>query len=256
MKRILLLGIVLLVILTSSAYAQMPGDDCVVGKVDASVAYDGTAHVKMIYRFTCSGTIDYTGQVTKMLISLPLNDVKNVEVEDGLGSMKVLEGPEYVKVEKDSDESKIGIIFRKGLLINRETNDYDIAIEFDTDSLVTEGESVNSISSGVLVANPKVTIITSGMTETVLPVNAFDFALKLDEEASIQSVKPSVCAIEGGDVECADLSKQEMEQLEISWTGGSTGWGGKIQGFTKKYLPAAGDFLGSLFGNIKDMLDK
>ena len=191
-----------------------------------------------------------------MLITLPLTDVNNVKASDAFGSMDVLEGPEYVKATTGSDGTKIGVIFRRGLLVSEDEARYDVAIEFDTDALVDKAEDTYSVKPGLLKANPKVTIVTSGLTETVMPVSLFDFSLDLKEGASVTQVKPAVCGIDASDVECDSLSGEQLESLEIKWTGGGTGWGDKIQGYTEKYLPTVKNFFGGLVEKVKGIFNR
>ena len=218
MKKVLAL-LVFLAIFASAANAQMIGDYCSVQGVDVDTVVEsyGSAHVKMTYHFECTGASAYTGQVTRMLITVPYTGIDNLEASDPLGSMKVLEGPEYVKATEEVAETTIGAMFRKGLLIDASSNSYDICIEFDTITLVESTDSTYLIRPGGLGANPKVTIVGTGITEMTLPVQVFGFGMTLPEKTAIEQITPSVCQFQGNKVSCSDVSSADFDALEIRW---------------------------------------
>jgi hypothetical protein len=218
MKKALVL-LVFLALFVSAANAQMIGDYCSVQGVDVDTVVEsyGSAHVKMTYHFECGGASAYSGQVTKMLITVPYTGIDNLEASDSLGSMKVLEGPEYVKATEEVAETTIGAIFRKGLVIDAVSNAYDLSIEFDTITLVETMDSTYSMKPGGLGATPKVTIVGTGVTETTLPIAVLSFDVTLPEKTAIEQITPSVCQFQGNKVSCSDVSADDFDALEIRW---------------------------------------
>ena len=236
----------------SAANAQLVGDQCTVDIVDVNIEYDTSAHVKMTYNFACQGNAENVGQLTKMLIKLPLGEVENVKASDSYGALDVLEGPAYVKTVSTADETSIGVMLRKGLIITLDEEKYALTVEFDAPTLVEEGEEEYILAPGVLAADPQTTIITEGITTTKIPVSMYNFKLGL-YEASIKEVGPSVCEIKESDVVCGGLNKESFEELGIKWTqtgGPARKWSERIKDYTKKYIPTFGGTFKKIFGKL------
>lgn len=254
-KKLLLITAVFLLIFASTAYAQLIPQQCTVRSVDVSNTISDTVTTKLLYRFECSAFTQYQGQITKMIIKVPYTGLRNIEAEDPFGPMKVLEGPEYIKSSESEGETVIGVMFRKGLLMTTENTVYSIAIKFDAPALVSQSESIYSIKPGELVNNVKITIVSTGITEMTIPVSNIDYVLNLPEGSGIQQVTPSVCGIAGGKVSCNNLDKEQFSQVEIKWTqAAGEGWSGKIQEYTKKYLPFASNLFKNAFSLVKKLI--
>lgn len=225
MKRLLIGGIICLILialLTAGVNAQLIQDSCSVKnvKIENEIVSAG-AHSKINYNFECSGASSYQGQVTKMLVTLPYKGVKNLEASDSYGSMEVLKGPKYTGLSEDETESTIGVMFRKGLLIRNQTENYKLTIEFDTTELVSTSESgVSTLKPEGLASSPKITIIAKGVTETKLPVQKVDYKLNLPEGAAVQKTTKG-CKINEGVILCEDHTPEELNSVEVKWKGGS-----------------------------------
>lgn len=175
------------------------------------------AHAKTTFELSCSGTVPNLGQVTKLVYRIPLADITSFEASDGFGSLKVLEGPEYATAKTVGKESVIGVIFRKGLLITDDNTSYKVNVDFDSASLVGAGaNNTFSIKPGSLVASTKVTIVSTGVTETTYTIPKVNYELLLPDGSSVQTL-PQGCSISNGKVSCAGLSQQAFSELEIKW---------------------------------------
>jgi len=257
MKRAILLSALLAsLLLLSAAHAELAGDYCTVGSVGVNVKYDTSAHVKMTYYFACEGEEEDVGQLTRMLIKLPLGSVQNVKASDSYGELDVLEGPDYVKAVSTVDETNIGVMFRKGLLITMEEKKYPLTIEFDAPTLVKVGENDHTLEPGVLAADPSTVIVTNGITTTRIPVSEYDFKLEL-YDANIKEVSPSVCEIKESDITCSDLDKEKFEEVKIKWgqeASPTQEWSERIKDYTKRYVPTIGGTIKKLFSGLLDSI--
>lgn len=250
MKRAILTLIILLTFI-SAANAQLIGDYCSVSSVDVENTIEEIiVHTEMTYHFSCSGASGLQGQVTKMMITVPYVGIANAEASDNFGSMVMLEGPQYISVAEDDGETVIGVIFRKGLLVTTEQQAYDLKIEFD--SVMAElTEDGGEISPAGLAVSPKVTIVTTGLTETTIPAMLYDYSLTLPEGASIQEIAQTACQFQGNVVSCPNLGVSEMQQLEIKWTKAET-----LQDSVKGYANKLKGLFSGLFGKLKGSLEE
>ena len=261
MKRVLIIGTILLIIaiflgIISDANAQFVGDQCSVGTVhvENSILSSGI-HTKITYPFSCSNASSYEGQMTKMIITVPYADISGVSATDQYGSMKVLEGPTYIKSESTETDTTIGVIFRKGLLIANEDNSYTLSIEFDSNALAKEdSNSVMSLTPKGLVPNPKVTIISKGITETTIPVENVEYKLVLPDGASVQKIT-SGCQLDNNVITCQNLKPDDLSTIEIKWTSGSITQNpikivNNIKNKVVKFLPGFSDTFNNLLNKI------
>jgi len=253
MKRIIIAFAIFSLILTGTASA-MVSDQCSVEKLEVeNIATEITTKAKMTYYFECRPSSAYDGQVTKMVVTIPYRDVYNVEASDGLGDMKVFEGPAYAAATRSDTDATVGSFFRKSLLIKNDTTKYMLTIEFQSDLLVTEAEKVYTITPKGLGANPKVTIITSGITETVLPVGNIDYKLTLPTGSAVVS-SPSGCSLSEGVVTCDGMVASGLDKVEVKWTGSGPGLlSTKIRDAVNKYMP---DTFANIFKNLLGIFKK
>jgi len=216
LKRILVVLIVFL-IATSAAHGQLLTDLCRVSTVDATTIIEGdTASVKTTYHFDCDSSDEDVGQVTRMLVTLPFTDLKQVEASDSLGALRVLEGPEYVYVQKGITDSTVGIIFRKGLLLTDRSTEYDLSLEFQTDSLVRTKADFKTLEPGKIINIPKVAIVSTGMTDTTLEINTINYELSIPSTTAFEEVEGESCDISGGSLDCEGMTLQEFKELDVT----------------------------------------
>ncbi len=260
MKKLLIGGIIALIIvalLTVGARAQFVGDYCTVGTVDIenSVVSSGV-HTKMSYSFTCSGAASYSGQITKMLIKIPFTGIENLEASDSYGTLDVLEGPEYVGKTESETESTIGVIFRKGLLIENKTNSYTLTLEFDTNTLISTSENgISTVKPDGLGPSPKITIVSKGITETTLSVDKNNYNLELPEGASIQKTTKG-CNIDGGTIVCTGLTPKELNSVEVQWEGGSGETDISLETILNKLLNKGKESAPSIVNLVKNLVKR
>ena len=220
MKKIFAVLIVLtaVILIAKPAAAQFEKCSLDTVKVVNDFSADSKMHSRTTWTFSCQNSTRNFGQMTKLIYTVPLTETSNFEASDSLGTMKVLEGPEYATAVTTAKGSTIGAIFRKPLLITDESTSYGITVEFDSSSLAGTGENgTSSIMPGKQIANPKVTILTTGITETVYPVEKVDYELNLPSGSSVQTVSIGGCAIKGGNIICQNLNQADFNSLEIKW---------------------------------------
>ncbi|MFO7872303.1 MAG: hypothetical protein R6U26_01520, partial [Candidatus Undinarchaeales archaeon] len=243
--------------LTAGARAQFAGDYCTIGTVDIenSVVSSGV-HTKMSYEFTCSDASANSGQITKMLIKVPFTGIQNLEASDSYGTLDVLEGPEYVGKTESETDSTIGVIFRKGLLIENETNSYKLALEYDTASLVSTSESgLFTLKPEGLGSTPKITIISKGVTETTISIENIDYKLILPEGSSIQKTTKG-CNIDGGTIVCTGLTPEKLNSVEVQWEGSSEEMDIPFEEIIGKLLNTGKESAPSIINLVKNIVEK
>lgn len=256
MEKITFLSVfvVLFMLVSIPVYAQSIEQQCLVSGVEITNTISESTTTKMLFRFECAGIEDYKGQVTRMLIKVPYTDVSNLKAEDPYGEMVVLEGPSYISSKTVEDGTQIGVMFRRGLVIGKESSAYSVAIAFDSGSIVKTSESINSIKPGNLADKVKVTIVSTGITEISLPVSKVKYTLKLPPGSSITQT-PKECHISEGILSCEELGIEQFKQIEVKWSGASgTGWESKLKNITKNILPKVSNFLKKIVSKAADML--
>lgn len=259
MKKIALAlaAAIMLVLIAQPINAQI--EACSVGAVnvltDASVP---EVHHQVIWNFVCSGDMHDYGQVTKMLYTIPITGITNFDASDSFGSLKVLEGPQYAAVAQGAKQSTIGVIFRKGLQITDANTSYAITVDFDSaEPLKSMGNDTFAIKPQNMVASPKVTIITAGITETAYQLNTVNYVLNLPQDTSVKTL-PEGCHIKSGNVYCPSLSKDELSSLEITFSK-SAGAGSvieKLRQIASKFLPAGKNIFKLVTDRISSIIGK
>ena len=256
MKKAALALIILTVIILIARPISAQAEKCSLGAVEIVNDVNGNAeaHSKVTWRFSCSNSTVNYGQLTKIVYSIPLTDVANLETTDSFGSMKVLEGPAYGTATLSGKQTTIGVIFRKAIMITNEQASSFVTVDFDSAALVSKGEnSTFSISPAKQVANPKVTILTAGITETTYPIGKFNYELGLPSDASVQTISAG-CSLRTGRVLCQNINQTEFNSIEIRWTMAGEG-GGIMERFrqiTGKLLPS----VTNIFKGISNSLSK
>ena|GEM_PF-5264791 len=252
MKKAIFAGIVLFFVIASAANAQLIGDYCNVDSVSIDSSIEGeVTHIDMTYHFSCGGASGLQGQLTKMIVTIPYSGIYNVEAADNFGSMTMLEGPQYISAVEDNGETVIGVIFRKGLLVTTEQQTYDLMVEFDS-SMAKYTDSIGELSPGGLAVSPKVTIVTTGLTETTIPAMLYDFSLTLPERSSVESMTPAVCQFEGNEVSCLNLDSGAMQELKVRWTEAP----GSLEESVRHYADRLKGLFGGLFGRAKETISE
>jgi|TARA_Y100000310_G_scaffold341873_1_gene442667 hypothetical protein len=223
MKSAVIIAFAIFFIATASAVSAGVADTCSVDKLDIeTIATEITTKVEMTYYFECQPTAE-AGQINKMLITVPYDDVYNVEAEDGIGSMKVFEGPEYASAINSDTESTVGSFFRKAIVLDPNgTVGYMLTLNFQSDVIVKESEKIFTIVPKGLGVKPKITAVSTGVTETIIPIDTIDYKLTMPEGSAVTS-SPSGCALAEGTVTCTGLSAAQLDELEVKWTGTGPG---------------------------------
>ncbi len=245
-----------LLLIAQPIHAQF--EPCSLSKI--KVVSDATKtdvyHAAISFDFACAGAEKEQGQMTRFIYKVPLTDITNFEASDSLGSLKVLEGPEYATVSTGTKESTIGVIFRKGLLITDSNTTYRLNVDFDSASIVGIGENETAIKPGNLVRSPKVTIITTGITETTYPIEKIDYELDLPADSSVKQL-PSGCSINAEKVFCTGLTQEEFNALEIKWVkteGIGAGLVEKIRSIFSKYGPQTTSAIKTIADKITSLI--
>jgi hypothetical protein len=250
MKKAIFALVVFLAVIVSAANAQLIGDYCSVTSVDVDCSIENKlVHPEMTFHFSCSGASGLQGQLTKMLITIPYTGITNIEASDNFGSMTMLEGPQYVGATEDSGETVIGVMFRKGLLVTTDQQTYDLTVEFDSE-MATYSDSVGELSPGGLAVSPKVTIVTTGITETTIPAMLYDFSLTLPEKSTVSEITPAGCQFQGNEVSCSNLDAAAMGQLRVKWTEAP----GSLEESLKHYANKITGTFKNWFGGIKKVI--
>lgn len=185
-------------------------------KVSQDVSGD-LEHTKTMIRLLCTGEEDEQEMVTKLIYKIEFTDIQNFEASDELGTLKVLEGPEYATAKTEGKETTIGVILRKPLFLSEDESVATINFDYDSSSLATSaGENAFSIKPGKLIGNPKITIVSRGVTEAILPVDKLDYELLLPKGSTVQTL-PQGCSINEGTILCEQMAKGTFESLEVKW---------------------------------------
>ncbi len=185
-------------------------------KVSQDISGD-LEHTKTMIRLLCTGEEDEEEMVTKLVYKIEFTDIQNFEASDELGTLKVLEGPEYATATVSGKEATIGVILRKPLFLSEDESVATINFDYDSDSLtIPAGENAFAIKPGKLIGNPKITIVSRGVTEAILPLEKLDYELLLPKGATVQTL-PQGCSINSGVILCEQISKGTFESLEIKW---------------------------------------
>ena len=216
-------AILALVVLASLILAAVPVsahvEPCLLTNVKVANDVSGEAqHTKTTIKLLCTGEEEVDEQVTKLVYKIPFADVQNFEASDEFGSLKVLEGPDYASAKTAGKETTIGVIFRKALVLSDVEKTYAVNFDFDSASLVSSaGENSYSTKPGNLLAMPKLTIVSRGVTEALLPVEKVDYELVLPEGASVQNL-PEGCSLSNGKVACSQITFEQFGKLEVKWS--------------------------------------
>jgi hypothetical protein len=252
MKSMAFIAFAIFSILLISTVSASTADLCEVDKLDIeTIATETTTTAKMTYFFECDAAA-YAGQMNKMVVTVPYPDIYNVEAEDGLGVMKVFEGPSYASATSSDIDSTVGSFFRKAVVFEpSNTTGYKLILKFQSERLVTSNQKVYTVNPNGLGSNPKVTIVTTGVTETVLPVNEIDYKLTLPPGSAIVS-SPNGCGLSDGTVSCIDITSVELDAIEVKWTGtGPSIWLTKIRDVSQKLPGTFTDMFKNLFKVFK-----
>ena len=255
MKKVVLAFVVLFVLILIAKPANAQIIRCTLGPLDVvnDISADLKAHSKATWYFSCHNITKNFGQMTKMVYSIPLTDVSNFEASDNFGTMKVLEGPAYATATPSTRGSILGVIFRKPILLSDEDITYTITDEFDSSTLVSAGENGTfSLMPGKQIANPKVTIVTTGVTETIYPIEVVSYELNLPSGASVQTLAKD-CTLSSGKIICQNLNQSAFNSLEIKWAKPISEKGGllgKIREKMGKLLPSFTNVFKGISGSL------
>jgi len=223
MKKIIVIAFAIFSILILSSVSALPTDQCSVDKLEIeTIATEVTTTAKINYYFECAQSA-YGEQITKMIVTIPYKDAYNIEASDAIGDMKVFEGPAYTGVTRSDTDATIGSFFRKSIVLEtNSTAGYMLTLEFQSDYLVKQDQKVYTINPKGLGANPKITMVGTGVTETVVPVSDIDYTLTLPTGSAVTST-PSGCSLSEGTVTCTGLTAAELDKIEVKWTGTGPG---------------------------------
>lgn len=236
MKTIAIVSFVLLsLIIVSSASAA---EQCSVSRLDIeNIASEATTTAKLTYYFVCLPAA--SGQVNKMIVTVPYQDASNVEASDWLGSMKVFEGPSYASATRSDTDATIGSFFRKAIVLDEnEVTAYILTLEFQSNLFAKKNEQTYTLSPKGLGASPKITIVGAGVTEMMIPVEEISYKLTLPTGSAVVS-SPGGCSLSEGKVSCTGLTPASLDALEVKWTGtGPSVWLTKVRDIAKQ-VPGA-----------------
>ena len=255
MKATILGLAVLVALIVAVAPVSAHVEPCLLTNV--KVANDVTSdaeHTKTTIKILCTGEEDEDEQVTKLVYKIQFADIQNFDASDEFGSLKVIEGPDYAGVKTAGKESTIGVIFRKSLVLSEEEKTYTVNFDFDSKSLVAAtGENSYSIKPGNLLAMPKLTIVSRGVTEALLPVEKVDYELVLPEGASVQNL-PEGCSLSSGKVACSQITFEQFGKLEVKWSTPKSLEDSLVEKFRLLFKPKSGSDSGSILTKITEKI--
>ena len=253
MKRMAFTAFAVFFLILASAASAGPTDSCSVDKLKVeNIATELTTKTKLTYNIECSPTME-SGQINRLVVTVPYRDAYNVEAEDALGAMKVFEGPGYAGLTSTDTDSTVGSFFRKAIVLeDNNTTGYMMTIGFQSDLMVYVSENIFRITPKGLGANPKVTAVGTGITKAQISVNSIDYGLTLPLGSAVTS-SPSGCSVTDGFVNCTGISSSELDSMEIKWTGSGPGvLYTKVREFTFD-LP---DMFTSFFNGLKNTIGR